>query len=433
MDAGPTGNYFVAAYPPFSVWTQTQVPAALAAIRQSFDSIPAAPLGLYIHIPFCSTRCDYCYYLSYGQSSAQQREDYVNCLLVEWRAYSRSPYFAGRSPQFIYFGGGTPSLLGSKLAQRLLQGIRTVSPWDQVEEVTFECAPLSVDAELAAVLRDAGVTRVSLGVQSWSDEVLFTSRRMHTVDDALAAHDILQRASFPVFNMDLIAGLPGDNEENFLATVEKTIALCPESITIYQLETPYYTALSRKMRAAESTIQLPNSAMKRRWLNMAFDLLEGAEYKIRSAYTAVRDLRRHAFLYQDLQYRGADILGLGASAFSYCNGFHFQNQTSLATYAEAVLRGEHPIERANRLNERQRYVREFVLQLKLGSVNLAALGEKYALEISAELEPALRECASRGWLKWNMKEVRLTRDGLLRADSMLSMFYLPEHRGIAYN
>lgn len=427
-DEVPSGNYFVAAYPPFYRWSAAHLPAVKCALEAEDDS---APLGLYVHIPFCLARCEYCFYLSYANSPSAERSVYVDCLLAEWSAYARSARLHNRPLEFVYFGGGTPSLLGAGETERLLRGLQTITPWTHIREVTFECAPQSVEKDLIHVLRQAGVTRVSLGIQSWSDAILSASRRVHRSADAMRALEMIREAAFPILNVDLIAGLPHDEEASFLATVEQTVALRAESLTIYQLETPYYTTLSRGIRAG-ATMPVPDWPTKRRWLGEAFDRLEGAGYHVRSAYGAVLDLLRHAFIYQDLQYRGADLIGIGASAFSYCDGVHFQNKTAIGAYQMAVREGEQPIERAYALSCREQFVREFVLQMKLGGVDVKALSGKFAMPILAEWHSVFRRFADRGWLEFSAEEVRLTREGLLRADSMIRAFYLSEHQQSAY-
>ena len=158
------GNYFVAAYPPFSAWDEAQVPALHEALDRP---ALAAPIGLYVHLPFCHKKCDYCYYLSYIAQPAVVVERYLNAVVREMTLYSQRPGVKRRPVSFVYFGGGTPSTLSSAQLRRLAGGLQGALSWDGIEEVTYECAPRSVRREFLDSLREIGVTRVSMGVQSF--------------------------------------------------------------------------------------------------------------------------------------------------------------------------------------------------------------------------------------------------------------------------
>ena len=201
------GNYFVSTYPPFSCWT----PEAAPAVRRALGEPPASGasgFGLYVHIPFCVERCAYCYYLTHDNRSGDIG-DYLDAMVGELEAYRRTPAFADRPLSFVYFGGGTPSVLPLARLRELIPALQRASPWTHAREVTFECAPRSVTEDKILFLRDAGVTRLSLGVQEMDDEVLAANGRVHVVKDVERAWEIIQRAGFDIVNLDLIVGLVG--------------------------------------------------------------------------------------------------------------------------------------------------------------------------------------------------------------------------------
>src|SRR5712691_5679182 len=133
------GNYFVANYPPFSAWQPAHLGAALAALRAPPN--PGTPLGLYLHIPFCRKRCKFCYFRVYTDKNARDVETYLDALLKEVALYSRLPFVKDRRLQFVYFGGGTPSYLSADQLRNLFERLHAILPWDNAEEVTFECEP----------------------------------------------------------------------------------------------------------------------------------------------------------------------------------------------------------------------------------------------------------------------------------------------------
>lgn len=425
------GNYFVAAYPPFSAWTRERLEEVERRLAHP-PSSPAPELGLYLHIPFCEHRCRFCYYLSHDDRGAAV-DDYLEALERELSLLSRMPYVSGRRLAFAYVGGGTPSLLSTRRLSRLLQGIRSHLPWDEAREVTVECAPRSITAEKLSLLRDAGVTRLSLGVQQLDDEVLRRSGRVHLTADAERAWAAVERADFPVANVDLMVGLPGETDETVERTLERVVAWAPESVTVYQLEIPLNTPLYRILHGDPTTEQPPAWPVKRARLGRAFALLEEAGYTVATAYAAVKDTGRHRFAYQQDQYRGADLLGAGVASFSYLDGIHHQNRASLDGYLGVLADSRLPLGRAYALDRDERLVRELVLQLKLGSCSLGAFREKFDVDLRERFAEPLSALAREGLLRVDDEAVRLTRAGLLEADAILPSFYLPRHRRLRYS
>ncbi len=427
-----TGNYFVAAYPPFSCWRPDCVGAVRRVLARPNLETSQSALGLYLHIPFCAHRCQYCYYLSHAGQTRHQMEEYVDAVLRELAQYRRVTAVAGRKVGFVYFGGGTPSLLPLATLRRLLDGVQELFPWTDAEEITFECAPRSVTASKLRALRAAGVNRLSLGIQQLNDAVLAANGRTHLVNDVLRAWDAIRAIDFDEVNVDLIAGLVGETEESFRASLEGVLQLGPESVTIYQLEVPPNTPLYRTLGSPTVYLDLPSWAEKRGRLSWAFSRLAEAGYALRSAYAAARNARHRRFVYQEEQYRGADLLGVGTSAFSYIGGAHFQNEAGQKAYLNAIGEGRLPIARGHLLSQVERLVREFVLQLKLGRVEVARFRERYGMHATDWFREPLACCAALGLLTYDAHAVTLTREGLLRVDRLLEFFYLPQHRGLRY-
>ena len=426
------GNYFVSSYPPFSSWNKEQLDRLPTVFDKPCRDVVDVPLGLYLHVPFCAERCHYCYYRSYDRPTHDQTDHYVDVLLDELASYARAPAVAGRPVDFVYFGGGTPSLLAAHQIERLFDGVKQHFPLDAVREVTFECAPQSATIDRLRVLRDVGVTRISMGVQQLDDDVLRKSGRIHRVEHVERAWERVAPLGFPVVNLDLMVGLVGETEESFFGSLDRIIAMSPSSVTIYLLEIPPNTPLFRALQAHQIE-QLPAAwDVKRARMGRAFEQLEQSGYAIRSAYAAVRDAELCRFVYQDAQYHGADLLGLGVASFSYFGGVHYQNQGSLDRYLQSVSDHGHARARAYELSDDERMVREFVLQLKLGGVSAAYFLKKFAVNVAEHFAAPLAASEQSGWLKVDERGVRLTRDGLLRVDRLIPSFYLPQHRDKAY-
>jgi oxygen-independent coproporphyrinogen-3 oxidase len=430
-DETTAGNYFVSNYPPYSFWKTERVGEALAALERS----PAknTPLGIYLHIPFCRKRCHFCYFKVYTDKDAAGIESYLEAAVRELRLYGEKPFMANRKPKFIYFGGGTPSYISSRQLSSLTERLKELLAWDEAEEVTFECEPGTLTESKLKVIKSVGVTRLSLGIENFNDHLLEINGRAHKSKEVYQSYDFATSLGFPQINVDLIAGMVGETAENWRSCVEKTIALSPDSVTIYQMEIPYNTTVFQEMKARGETVApVAGWKTKREWVQAAFSELESAGYTVGSAYTAVKNPARTRFLYRDLLWTGADLIGLGVASFSHVGGTHFQNEHEFLPYLSRIREGHLPIYRALTPTDEERMIREFILQMKLGEVNTTYFEDKFAINIQQRFTQPLRLLQERSLLAVSGNSLRLTRDGLLQVDRLLHEFFLPEHRNARY-
>lgn len=425
------GNLFVSTYPPFSCWDE----AGARAFERVLDEAPGPeppPLGLYAHVPFCQLRCRHCYYLSY-EGRGDSVDAYVAAVLDEARRLARRPRLAGRAPRFVYVGGGTPTMLSPAQLERFLGGLRAAFPWDDALEVCVECAPTTATEERLRVLRDLGVTRVSLGVQQLDDDVLRRNGRIHLVADVERAWAAIRAAGFPVANVDLMTGLVGETDDTFERGLERVVALEPDSVTLYVLEVPRNTPLYRDLRAGTAGGEVPTRDTALARLAAGFARLEREGFTRRSAYAAVRDPERHRFEYQDRLYAGADLIAVGASAFSYVAGAQRQGTARLDDYLAEHRAGRAGLGRGRAPDPREAEVRAFVLALKLGRVAREPFRERFGTDPVERFARPVERLVTAGLLRVDADAVTVTRAGLLRVDESLPGFYLPEHRDIRYS
>jgi oxygen-independent coproporphyrinogen-3 oxidase len=431
-DRTEVGNYFIANYPPFSVWRKE---AVASDARPALASPPdrAVPLGLYLHIPFCRKRCHFCYFRVYTDKNASEVQTYLDVLAREWELYATQPAVAGRALNFVYFGGGTPSYISTARLEGLVRRMDRVSSWRSAEEVTFECEPGTLSEAKLRTIRAIGVTRLSLGVENFDDTILEANGRAHRSAEIGRSYDYALSLGFPQINIDLIAGMLGETDENWTACVRRTIDMAPDSVTIYQMELPFNTTISRNLLTGPDAApsQVASWSTKRRWVAEAFSALERAGYHVGSAYTAVKSPDTK-FVYRDRLWQGADMVGLGVASFGHVNGVHMQNLDTFEAYCSSVDAGRIPLARALRPTAEERLIREFVLQLKLGSVRPSYFATKYADDVLSRYREPLAALADEGFLTTGPDRVTLTRDGLLRVDSLLPRFFKPEHATVRY-
>ena len=430
-EATRPGNYFVANYPPFSFWSAE----GLAAVEQRLASAPQGappPLGLYVHVPFCRKRCDFCYFKVYTDKNSKEIRDYLDAVLREVELLAQRPYLAGRRPLFVYFGGGTPSYLSGAQLEHLFEGLRERLPWDGAQEIAFECEPGTLQEPKIELLRRLGVTRLSLGVENFDPEILELNNRAHRAKEIYRTFEHARAQGFPQINLDLIAGMVGETDANWRRCVEETIALGPESVTVYQMEVPYNTTIYRRMQDERVEVApVADWDTKRRWVDEAFRRFEQEGYTVGSAYTVYRG-ERTSFLYRDHLWRGADLLGVGVSSFSHLGGVHCQNEHSFGDYVRRVQAGELPLVRALAMTDEERMLRQFVLQMKLGRLERAWFQEHFGVDVLRRFAGPLARHRDEGWLDWDERTIRATRAGLLRIDVLLHDYFLEEHRSARY-
>jgi oxygen-independent coproporphyrinogen-3 oxidase len=423
------GNHFISNYPPFSTWTETQIPELVSVLEEA----PAASdLCLYVHLPFCARRCNYCYYRVHTCNRASDVDSYIDAVLAEASLYRERPALRDRRLLSVYFGGGSPSFLAEAQLRRLFEGLRQRFDWCAVDECTFECEPAMATLRKLRTLRALGVTRLSLGFQSLDADVLAASGRLSDPQDCHRAFELAREAGFDGINIDLLAGLPTETRQSWIETVDQVTRLEPECVTIYQLELSYNSILYARSRLGAKP-QLASWPEKRQWVRRAFARFEQAGYTIIGGYMALRDPARWRFRYTvEGIWRGMDLLALGESAFGHIRGVHYQNADSLEGYCEPLSQGRLPLRRARKLRGEERLRREIILQLKTGALDARYFREKFGVDLPSDFHGEIQALRARGLAEADGDAIQLTRDGLLLVDWLLPLFYLPEHRGIRY-
>ena len=430
--ATEVGGYFISNYPPFSLWNGDHVPDVMNALDKPLQETQGTNLGLYIHIPFCRKRCKFCYFRVYTNQNAKAIEDYVQALIREIELVSQKSAVQGRDLLFVYFGGGTPSYLSSKQLRSLRERMSEHITWENAHEVTFECEPGTLSLEKLQTLRDIGVTRISLGVENFDDRILEENGRAHLSPEIFRAYDWIQQVGFPQVNIDLIAGMIGETDENWQTCINKALEMNPDNITIYQMELPFNTVISKEMK--EQGIQSPVAdwPTKRRWVSQAMDQLQTAGFHISSGNEMIRNPETDHFVYRDNVWRGCDLIATGVSSFGHFQGVHYQNLDKIEDYMETVNRGELPINRALQPTAHQLLIREFALLMKEGHVYTSRISGKYGINVLEEFSEALSNQQAAGYLNVEVDQVKLTRKGLLQVDSLLPEYFEPTHRAVRY-
>ena len=364
-------------------------------------------LGLYIHVPFCASKCAYCDFYSLAGSDALM-DDYVSALCAQLDAFAERA--AGYVVDTLYFGGGTPSYLGAGRLVRLLDAVRRLYHVAPDAEITLEANPDSV-GEWFGELRAAGFSRVSLGAQSFDDALLKAVGRVHSAAQTAQAVETLRRAGFRNISLDLIYGLPGETAESWRRSVENAVALSPEHLSCYGLKVEPGTPLSRR-----KGLGLPDDEAQADFYLWAADALSGRGYRQYEVSNFAKPgyESRHNLKYWTL----GEYLGFGPGAHSDFGGVRFAWARDLG----AFVRGDWTLSESSRIAPRERAREKLMLGLRTSDgVALSDMEAGFA-----------RQCAEAGYAVADGGRFRLTPRGFLVSNQIIGRaLELAEDSGFA--
>ena len=373
-----------------------------------------APLGIYVQVPFCQTKCTYCNFHT-GVFSSELYAPYVDAVCREIREFPRLrrengiDEIIGGAVDTVYFGGGTPSLLEPNGLAQIMAAIRASFP-SQLEEVTLEADPETITAEKAAAWREAGFTRISMGVQSFDDAELRAAGRMHRRANISQAAKILRTAGFANLSFDLIAGLPHQTSASWNASVEQLLELRPEHVSIYMMEIDEGSRLGLEVLQSGdrySAKALPSDDAMADFYDYGCEQLSAAgylHYEI-SNWGLPGFESRHNLKY----WRREPYLGFGAGAHSFNGTQRWANAHDPAAYADSILHGRFPVEQLEQVTRDQALEEELFLGLRqLAGIDLAEIETRYG----APLRPRVQELLAQGLVEWAGPRLRLAPERL---------------------
>ena len=371
----------------------------------------ADKLGIYIHIPFCRSKCDYCDFYSLA-GREDQMDRYQKALLAHLK--ETAPLAQGYPVDSIYFGGGTPSYYGAKRIKELLAHLSKLFQVEKDAEITVECNPDSVDLKSLRILRKAGVNRLSMGMQSAQEEELRAIHRIHTPQQTNQAVEAARKAKFTNLSLDLIYGLPGQTMESWKATVEHALSLIPQHLSCYGLKVEEGTPLAR--RVAEGEV-LPDDDQQADLYLWTVGRLERAglpQYEI-SNFAKPGYESRHNLRY----WLTRPYIGFGPGAHSDFGGRRYSFVRDLDAYIRGVLEGGDIIDSSELIPQRERCGEYLMLRLRtVRGVDGREYRHTYFMDF-APLEARLREFAAQGWAEEADGRWRLTPRGFLVSNQLI--------------
>ena len=378
-------------------------------------------LGLYVHIPFCSAICNYCNF-NRGLFDASLKEQYVQALLREIASQgdpSTALGASGAHADTIYFGGGTPSLLEPSEIAAIIQACRRAFAVTADAEVTMEANPETVTPGRLAEFREAGVNRLSYGVQSFRDEELQRLSRLHSASRAADAFAMARAAGFDNISLDLMMWLPQQTIAQWLESVDALIALGPEHASLYILEL-YPNAPLREAMARSKWSLAPDDDAAEMYLQ-AMARLDAAGYEQYEISNVARHAResRHNLKY----WSDGEWLGFGCGAHSTRRGVRWKNLSSTTEYISVVASGGHPGAEKRELSRHEALEEALFTGLRLArGVDVHTVKTRYDVDVWGIYGSALERFREAGLLIYDGRLLRLSRAGMLLANEIMSQF-----------
>ena len=387
-------------------------------LAQAVYPLDTSPAGLYVHVPFCRSRCTYCGFVS-TVHDPDIEEIYVDAVIKEitlvqgeraWGMLHR-----GITIDSLYFGGGTPSVLSLESLSRLLKSCLSSFRLAQPVEITIEVNPATGSEEIFGAWLALGVNRVSLGVQSLDDRVLRHMGRSHTAEEALAAFRLLRSVGFENISVDIMAGFPGQSRTSLLRTTEDLLTLQPEHLSVYLLEVKPGTALEQRLQRGE-TLAAADDATAEMYEDVC-RLAEAAGYE---QYEIANFARKDKYSRHNLKYwTDRRYVGVGPGACGMTGRQRYTNVPDIEDYCSALAGSRLPRETVEELSAAVRFRDALIMGLRLvRGIDLKELSTRYGVDAAGYVNETIGDLEAAGLFEINGDRLALTSRGRLLSNTI---------------
>lgn len=380
--------------------------------------------SLYVHVPFCATKCEYCAFYSEA-SSGEQMNRYVDALIREMELVAPAV-----QPRTVFFGGGTPSILSLEQWQRIFTAMERLDLLG-ADEWTVECNPATVSSDKARLFRQFGVNRISMGVQSLNADLLVRLGRIHSREMVFKSFDRLRDAGFDNINIDLMFAIPGQTMEMWQATMEEAIALGSEHLSCYEVIYEEDTPLYEQLQAGEFDV---DEALACAMYDRLIDTAAAAGYAQYEVANFARDdakpkaeLPSHACRHNINYWRGGTCQALGPSASGFVDGRRIRNVSNTERYCEQLALGQRAHESVEQLSPLASAGETAAFGLRMNAGwPFDTFTRVTRHDLRNEWAGDMQRAVDSGWGEQSAERFHLTREGLRFADTVAEWFIRPE-------
>lgn len=359
--------------------------------------------AVYIHIPFCLRKCNYCDFLSFYRP--EEMAGYAEALIKEMEIATEEYEVKAKT---IFIGGGTPSSLPKELLEAVLKAVQTFFVSDALVEYTMEANPGTLDEEKLQIMHQYGVNRLSLGVQSDRADHLKMLGRIHTFDEAKQAVEMARTAGFENINLDFMYGLPGQTIEQWKETLTNAMELKPQHLSLYQLKIEEGTAMHQWLEDGKISEFDDETALEMYRIAQTMLAENGyGQYEISNYALAGRES-----LHNQVYWRTENYLGVGLGACSWMRPNRWNNSFEMADYSEMIANGQLPAQEPEVLNETEQMEETVFMALRMNDgLSKKVFAERFGQPVEAVFADALKRCAEKGWIEETEEVCKLTEEG----------------------
>jgi len=374
-------------------------------------------LGMYIHIPFCINKCNYCDFYSVPLTDKTYLDKYTEALIKEITIKSNA--MPDVKLESIYLGGGTPSLLNVRQVKEILKAAHQFNVMPQAE-ISMEVNPASLNPDKLQGWQEAGVNRISVGVQSFFDDELALLGRMHNSSAVMETVEMLHNEEWENFNLDLIYGLPGQTPARWRQNLEKAVDCQPTHLSLYLLQLEEQTPMGKDV--ARGKLNMLDEDEEWYMYSLAMEYLESRgfnHYEI-SNFCLPGYECRHNLIY----WQGREYLGIGAGAVTFTAYQRYMNKPDIKKYTATLLSGNQcPVNELEHMSKRELMVDALILGLRLcQGINLLDFQQRFQVDISSEYKKNIAHYMERGLLQMEDGNLKFTKEGYFLSNQVLSSF-----------
>lgn len=370
--------------------------------------------ALYVHIPFCRSKCSFCYFTVAANREEDEIDEYLNALEKEIQLVS--PHVQDRKIESVYIGGGTPTYLSARQLERLFKMLYKYYNLDDVREWSIESTPTLATADKIKVMKEHGVTRFSMGVQTTQDHILKNLNRAFERKDIENVIELSRNAGIENINLDFMYALPGQTMDNWFDTLNEAIEKDIPGITIYSLDLHESTQFFRK----KDDMQLPNLETQLKMYDGAVDIFNEKGYQKINNSIFAKD--KSNYIHQNRRWENLPLVAIGAGAQAYSPGYAYRNTPTLKTYLEAIKEGKSVLHKYTPVADGQEFYREGVSMMRYAQIDKAAFEQRYGASYKDRFEHLINTLTELDYMEETADELRLTKRGLHRSN-MISMFF----------
>lgn len=381
--------------------------------------------ALYVHVPFCVKKCHFCTYIALVNSTDDIREQYVQAVCKEIENFNQISCYPKYNIETLYLGGGTPSLLSNEQITRIVKTCKANFNFLPNAEMCIEFDPTSVTDDKLKVVKELGFSRVSVGVQSFKDEVLKAGNRSHNSIEAYKAIELFHKYDFKNFNIDLMYPLQYQSLKDWENDLNEAIRLKPSAITAHVLEVWPKTRMAKLV--SEKSYELPSYDEEIKMTNLAYDILEVNGFKRWSNCGYYHPERtNHYCVFMEYYWRTYPMIGFGVSAKSVLGQRVYTNIASFEEYIKRINNNLSPLDFSVKMTKRQEMLRVIIRGLKVCFIDKQLFFEKFGVTLYSIFKNEIDYLLQKGWINDLNDKIELTREGQVYDRSVYSVFYTDE-------